>query len=82
MFDAVVISSRVGLRKPDPAVFRLMLEQLDLPAGRVAFVDDLPVNVAGAERLGLHAVHHTDAQATAAGLRRLVPDLPELDVTA
>jgi putative hydrolase of the HAD superfamily len=82
MFDAVVISSRVGLRKPDPAVFGLILDQLGLPAGRVAFVDDLPVNVRGAEELGMHAAHHTDAKATAAALRRLVPDLPELDVTA
>ncbi|HEX5121464.1 MAG TPA: HAD family phosphatase [Pseudonocardiaceae bacterium] len=82
LFDTVVISGRVGLRKPDPAVFALLLERLDLPARRVAFVDDIPVNVRAAEDLGIHAVPHTGAEATAAALRRLVPDLPELDVTA
>jgi putative hydrolase of the HAD superfamily len=82
LFDTVVISGRVGLRKPDPAVFTLLLDTLDLPGRRVAFVDDIPVNVRGAEELGIRAVLHTDAQTTTAALRRLVPDLPELDVTA
>lgn len=76
MFDVVVISGRVGLRKPDPAMFELLLDRLDLPADRVAFVDDVPVNVAGARKLGIHAVQHTDAASTTAALRRLVPDLP------
>jgi putative hydrolase of the HAD superfamily len=75
-FDVAVISGQVGLRKPDPAVFGLLLARLDLPAGRVAFVDDIPVNVAGAQRLGMHAVRHTDAHTTAAALRRLLPDVP------
>ncbi|HEX3646791.1 MAG TPA: HAD family phosphatase [Pseudonocardiaceae bacterium] len=87
LFDVVVISGRVGLRKPDPAVFGLLLERLGLPAERVAFVDDIPANIRAARELGIHAVQHTDTATTTAQLRRLVPDLPESgpgarDVTA
>jgi putative hydrolase of the HAD superfamily len=74
--DPVVISGEVGLRKPDPAIFRLLLDRLDLPAERTAFVDDVPPNVAAAAELGIHAVHHVDATTTRAALLPLVPDLP------
>jgi putative hydrolase of the HAD superfamily len=83
LFDVVVISGRVGLRKPDPAVFGLVLDKLGLPAGRVAFVDDVPVNVTAAAELGMHAVRHVDAATTTAALRELVPGLaPAGDVSA
>jgi putative hydrolase of the HAD superfamily len=74
--DPVVISGEVGLRKPDPAILRLLLDRLDLPAERTAFVDDVPPNVAAAAELGIHAVHHVDATTTRAALLPLVPDLP------
>jgi putative hydrolase of the HAD superfamily len=76
LFDPVVISGEVGLRKPDPRIFALVLELLGLPAGRVAFVDDVPPNVAAAAEAGLHAILHVDAAATRAALVALVPDLP------
>ena len=52
MFDAVVISGEVGLRKPEPEIFALTLERIGLPAGECAFVDDLPHNVAAAAQAG------------------------------
>lgn len=68
-FDTLVISGEVGLRKPDPAIFRLAMDRLGLPAGQCAFVDDLEHNVRAAAELGMHAVHHTgDAEATRARL--------------
>jgi epoxide hydrolase-like predicted phosphatase len=64
-FDTLVISGEVGLRKPDPAIFRLAAERLGLEVGQCAFVDDIDRNVHAAAELGMHAVHHTgDAQAT------------------
>jgi putative hydrolase of the HAD superfamily len=56
-FDAVVVSSEAGCMKPDPAIFRIVLERLGVEAGEALFVDDRAVNVAGAEALGLHALH-------------------------
>lgn len=52
-FDAVVISCEVGLAKPDPRVFRLCLERLELPAAAALFVDDRADNVEGAASVGL-----------------------------
>jgi putative hydrolase of the HAD superfamily len=74
--DPVVISGEVGLRKPDPKIFSLLLDRLGLPPERTAFVDDVPPNVAAAAAQGIHAVHHVDATTTRAALLPLVPDLP------
>jgi epoxide hydrolase-like predicted phosphatase len=69
VFDDVVISAEVGIRKPDPAIFHLAAERLGVPVEGCAFVDDLPRNVEVARDLGMHGVHHTgDDAATAAAL--------------
>jgi putative hydrolase of the HAD superfamily len=72
IFDAVVISSEVGLRKPDQAIFRHALDLLGLPPGACAFIDDIEHNVRAAEELGIVGVHHTDAESTVPRLERLV----------
>lgn len=71
MFDAVVISGRVGMRKPDPEIFEYTLSELALPAGECVFVDDLLPNVHAARALGFVAVHHTDYASTAGELDAL-----------
>ncbi|MFI6503889.1 HAD family hydrolase [Nonomuraea typhae] len=55
-FDVVVLSDRVGLRKPDPAVFTLALNRLGVSAPACAFVDDSPANPDAARRLGMTAI--------------------------
>jgi putative hydrolase of the HAD superfamily len=72
-FDVQVISGQVGLRKPDPAIYELALERLEVEAGRTAFVDDLPRNVTVAEELGMFGVlHDGDVRATAEALGRFL----------
>jgi putative hydrolase of the HAD superfamily len=68
MADVIVDSSAVGLRKPDPAIFRLALEQLGgVDPERAVFLDDAPGNIAAARALGIHAIlvedDHTPALA-------------------
>ncbi|GGP53770.1 hypothetical protein GCM10010185_27530 [Saccharothrix coeruleofusca] len=72
LFDVVVISGRVGLRKPDPRIFEHTLQRLGLPAHRCAFFDDAPANVEGARAVGLHAHRHTDAESTRAVIAELL----------
>ncbi len=72
IFDQVVISSEVRLRKPDPAIFRHALDLLGLEAAECAFVDDIRPNVEAAERLGITGVHHTDAASTVERLQQLL----------
>jgi epoxide hydrolase-like predicted phosphatase len=56
LFDDIVDSSEVGLRKPNPAIYRLALDRLGASAHRTAFLDDIVSNVDAAERVGLQAV--------------------------
>ena len=57
LFEDVIDSSDVGLRKPDPAIYHLALARLDVttPAATV-FLDDFPPNVAAARNLGMHGI--------------------------
>ena len=59
-FDDLVISAEVGLAKPDPAIYRLALERLNVEADRAVFVDDFIQNIAAAAEIGMHAVHFTN----------------------
>jgi epoxide hydrolase-like predicted phosphatase len=56
LFDVVVDSSSVGMRKPDPAIFTHALDLLGVPATRAVFLDDVEGNLAGARRAGLRTI--------------------------
>ena len=56
LFDDVIDSSAVGLRKPDPRIYHLALERLGVAAADTVFIDDAAGNVAGAERVGIRGV--------------------------
>jgi epoxide hydrolase-like predicted phosphatase len=71
MFDAVVISGEVGMRKPEPAIYRHVLELLGVRAEETVFVDDLQPNLGAAEALGIVTVHHTSYDETATTLEGL-----------
>jgi putative hydrolase of the HAD superfamily len=66
LFELVVDSAFVGMRKPDPEIYSLTLERLGLPAEACLFLDDIDVNVTTARELGMSAIHFVDtAQAIA-----------------
>ena len=56
LFDDVVDSHEVGLRKPHPAIYELSLSRLEARAEEAAFLDDMDVNVRAASALGIHGV--------------------------
>ena len=56
LFEVVVDSSEVGMRKPDPRIYALVLEQLGSVPAQSIFLDDHPGNIAGAEACGLRGV--------------------------
>ena len=56
LFDDVVDSHEVGMRKPNPAIYQLALARLGSVPGRTAFLDDVPSNVAAAEAVGMRGV--------------------------
>jgi putative hydrolase of the HAD superfamily len=71
LFDAVVISGEVGMRKPEPRIFRHAAELLDLEPEHCVFVDDLEANVTAAVGCGMTGVHHTAPALTQQRLTQL-----------
>ena len=71
LFEVVVDSSAVGVRKPDPRIYEALLHKLGRPAAEVAFVDDLRVNIDAAAALGIRPVLFTGLEACRAELMRL-----------
>ena len=65
LFDDVVDSHEVGLRKPNPEIYRLALRRLGASAGEAAFLDDILANVAAARDLGMHGILVEDDQSPA-----------------
>ena len=72
LFDGVVISGEVGLRKPEPRIYELGAEAIGLPPAECVFVDDLASNLKPARELGMATVHHTSAEETVPQLERLL----------
>jgi putative hydrolase of the HAD superfamily len=71
-FDAVVLSADHGIRKPDPRIFHLVLDELGVSADRCLFVDDSEPNLVAAHRLGLSPLLGLDEDVVARRLRELL----------
>lgn len=61
LMDGGVVSWQVHAVKPDPAIYRALLDRYGLAAGTCVFTDDSPLNTAGARACGLHTVDFTGA---------------------
>jgi epoxide hydrolase-like predicted phosphatase len=72
LFDAVVISGEVGMRKPAPQMYVLGAERIGVAPRACVYVDDLPFNLEPARELGMATVHHVDAATTVPELERLL----------
>jgi epoxide hydrolase-like predicted phosphatase len=72
LFDAVVISGEVGMRKPEAGIFLHAAEALGLAPAECVFIDDMEANVAAATECGMTALLHTEAAVTVAALEDLL----------
>jgi putative hydrolase of the HAD superfamily len=72
LFDVVVISAEVGMRKPEERIFRHTAELLGLEPEECVFIDDVAANIAAAEAIGLIGVHHREPGPTAVRLTELL----------
>jgi putative hydrolase of the HAD superfamily len=71
LFDAVVISCEVGMRKPDAEIFRHAADALGLAPAECVFIDDIEHNVKAAEAVGMVGVQHVTPDQTVAALEEL-----------
>ncbi len=65
-FDHRVFSCDVMMAKPDPAIYRLVLEGLGVEPSQALFLDDRPDNIHAARSLGIHSILFTDPHQAAA----------------
>ena len=71
MFDEVIESSKIGLRKPDPRIYEMMCERLAVSPGACVYLDDLGVNCKPAAALGMIAIKvESEAQALSRSFAR------------
>lgn len=59
LFDVIIISSEIGVTKPDPAIFTATLRALNTTADTCVHIDDAQANVTAAESLGMHGILFT-----------------------
>jgi len=59
-FDVIVESAVVGLRKPDPRIYELVLTQLEVEAANTVFLDDLGINLKPAREMGMTTIKVVD----------------------
>jgi putative hydrolase of the HAD superfamily len=72
IFETVVDSGFVGVRKPEGRIYEMVTERLSLPAEACLFVDDVEVNCSGAQRAGMSAVHFRDNDQAIAEIRAAI----------
>jgi putative hydrolase of the HAD superfamily len=56
LFDHVIESAKIGLRKPDPRIYRMMTEALGVNPGNCVYLDDLGVNLKPAREMGMTTI--------------------------
>ena len=56
-FDEIFISAELGVTKPDPKIYTMVLEALDLKPEETVFIDDFLHNIEAARKLGMHGIH-------------------------
>ena len=72
LFDVIVLSGELGIRKPDPAIYVLAAERVGVAPDRCVFVDDLGGNLKPAKALGMTTIRHVTAADTIAQLKPLL----------
>jgi 2-haloacid dehalogenase len=56
-FDGIVVSGEEGVIKPDPRIYRILLDRYRIEPDEAVFIDDNPGNAAAATALGIHGIH-------------------------
>jgi putative hydrolase of the HAD superfamily len=71
-FEMAVGSGDVGIMKPDPRIYQIALDRLNVRPEEAVFIDDFIENVQGAKAVGIHAIHFQNRQQALQELRALL----------
>ena len=71
-FHKMIISAEVGVAKPNPKIYQIALEQLQVKAEEAVFVDDVITNIKACERLGMKGIHFKDSRLAIQQLKKML----------
>ncbi len=72
LFHTVIESSKVGVRKPDPRIYRIVCDKLKVDPSDVVYLDDLGINLKPARAMGMTTIKVVDPDAALAELREVL----------
>lgn len=72
MVELAIYSHEEGISKPDPRIFAIAIERLDIPPAEIVFLDDVPANVDAARACGLRAVLFTSTSQAIADIQTIL----------
>jgi epoxide hydrolase-like predicted phosphatase len=72
VFDDLTISAKVGVMKPDPAIFQHALAKLGVKPREAVFVDDFAENITGCEAIGMHGMLFKSTEQVLKGLKKVL----------
>ena len=72
LFDHIIESAKIGLRKPDPRIYEMMVAALGVEPARCIYLDDLGINLKPARAMGMTTIKVADAASAIAELERLL----------
>ena len=73
-FDHVIESSKIGLRKPDPQIYRFAIDKLNLVPRQIVYFDDLGINLKPASNLGIQTIKVLNKQQLIEELKIFFPE--------
>uniref|UniRef100_A0A0N4ZAK4 HAD family hydrolase n=1 Tax=Parastrongyloides trichosuri TaxID=131310 RepID=A0A0N4ZAK4_PARTI len=73
-FDVVVESCKIGMRKPNPDIYKYTLSLLNVSPGEAVLVDDLEINCKGANNIGMKTIHvkNSDSKTAVKEIKKLI----------
>ncbi len=71
-FDKIFISAEIGIAKPAPEIYKMVLEKLGIAPDESVFVDDFIENIEAARKLGMHGIHFREKDVAMEELRKLL----------
>ncbi len=72
LFETIIVSSNLGIRKPDVRIFEFLLKQLVLAPQECLYIDDIEANIKAAQRLGFQTIHFTDPEESIKEMKKVL----------
>lgn len=80
LFDPLLLSYEIGIKKPDPKAYHILLERLQIPPKEILFIDNAPPNVEAAKSLGFDAILFTNTQQLIEELKQRGIEVASIDL--